>query len=142
MEYFFLTPDEFRRRIEAGDFLEYEEVYKDRYYGTLRQQVDRQLAAGENVVCDVDVLGGQRIKQIYGDRALSLFIQPPSIEALRERLEGRGTDSPEVIADRLARAEFELTFADKFDRVIINDDLERAKAEVAACVEAFLEGKD
>lgn len=142
VEYFFLTPDEFRRRIEAGDFLEYEEVYKDRYYGTLRQQVDRQLAAGENVVCDVDVLGGQRIKQIYGDRALSLFIQPPSIEALRERLEGRGTDSPEVIADRLARAEFELTFADKFDRVIINDDLERAKAEVAACVEAFLGGKD
>lgn len=142
VEYFFLTPDEFRRRIEAGDFLEYEEVYKDRYYGTLRQQVDRQLAAGDNVVCDVDVLGGQRIKQIYGDRALSLFIQPPSIEALRERLEGRGTDSPEVIADRLARAEFELTFADKFDRVIINDDLERAKAEVAACVEAFLGGKD
>lgn len=142
VEYFFLTPDEFRRRIEAGDFLEYEEVYKDRYYGTLRQQVDRQLAAGENVVCDVDVLGGQRIKQIYGDRALSLFIQPPSIEALRERLEGRGTDSPEVIADRLARAEFELTFADKFDRVIINDDLERAKAEVAACVEAFLGGKN
>ena len=140
--YFFLTPDEFRRRIEAGDFLEYEEVYKDRYYGTLRQQVDRQLAAGENVVCDVDVLGGQRIKQSYGDRALGLFIQPPSIEALRERLEGRGTDSPEVIADRLARAEFELTFADKFDRVIINDDLERAKAEVAACVEAFLGGKD
>ena len=138
MEYFFLTPDEFRRRIEAGEFLEYEEVYKDRYYGTLRAQVDRQLAQGDNVVCDVDVLGGQRIKQIYGDRALSLFIQPPSIEALRRRLEGRGTDSPEVIADRLARAEFELTFADKFDRVIINDDLERAKAEVAACVEAFL----
>ncbi|MGN1353911.1 MAG: guanylate kinase [Alloprevotella sp.] len=142
VEYFFLTPDEFRRRIEAGDFLEYEEVYKDRYYGTLRQQVDRQLAEGQNVVCDVDVLGGQRIKQIYGDRALSLFVQPPSIEALRQRLEGRGTDSPEVIADRLARAEFELTFADKFDRVIINDDLERAKAEVAACVKAFLEGKD
>lgn len=138
VEYFFLTPDEFRRRIEAGEFLEYEEVYKDRYYGTLRAQVDRQLAQGDNVVCDVDVLGGQRIKQIYGDRALSLFIQPPSIEALRRRLEGRGTDSPEVIADRLARAEFELTFADKFDRVIINDDLERAKAEVAACVEAFL----
>lgn len=138
VEYFFLTPDEFRRRIEAGEFLEYEEVYKDRYYGTLRAQVDRQLAQGDNVVCDVDVLGGQRIKQIYGDRALSLFIQPPSIEALRSRLEGRGTDSPEVIADRLARAEFELTFADKFDRVIINDDLERAKAEVAACVEAFL----
>ena len=138
VEYFFLTPDEFRRRIEAGEFLEYEEVYKDRYYGTLRAQVDRQLTQGDNVVCDVDVLGGQRIKQIYGDRALSLFIQPPSIEALRRRLEGRGTDSPEVIADRLARAEFELTFADKFDRVIINDDLERAKAEVAACVEAFL----
>ena len=79
VEYFFLTPDEFRSRIENGDFLEYEEVYKDRYYGTLKEQVDSQLARGENVVCDVDVLGGQNIKKAYGDRALSLFIQPPSI---------------------------------------------------------------
>ena len=115
VEYFFLTPEEFRERIANGEFLEYEEVYKDRFYGTLRSQIDAQLAKGENVVCDVDVLGGQNIKKHYADRALSLFVQPPSIDALRQRLEGRGTDSEEVIADRIARAEFELSFASKFD---------------------------
>ena len=139
VEYFFLTPDEFRSRIEHGDFLEYEEVYKDRYYGTLKEQVDSQLARGENVVCDVDVLGGQNIKKAYGDRALSLFIQPPSIEALRERLVGRATDSEEVINDRIARAEFELSFAEKFDTIVINDVLEEAKADALAKVKAFLE---
>lgn len=138
VEYFFLTPDEFRSRIEHGDFLEYEEVYKDRYYGTLKEQVDSQLARGENVVCDVDVLGGQNIKKAYGDRALSLFIQPPSIEALRERLIGRATDSEEVINDRIARAEFELSFAEKFDTIVVNDDLATAKAEALAKVKAFL----
>ena len=138
VEYFFLTPDEFRSRIENGDFLEYEEVYKDRFYGTLKEQVDSQLARGENVVCDVDVLGGQNIKKAYGERALSLFIQPPSIEALRERLVGRATDSEEVINDRIARAEFELSFAEKFDTIVINDDLATAKAEALAKVKAFL----
>ncbi len=139
VEYFFLTPEDFRRRIAAGDFLEHEEVYKDRFYGTLREQVDKQLAAGENVVCDVDVLGGQNIKRHYADRALSIFVQPPSIDALRQRLEGRGTDAPEVIADRLARAEFELSFAPKFDVVIVNDDLETAQAEALKTVRQFLE---
>lgn len=138
VEYFFVTPDEFRRRIEAGDFLEYEEVYKDRYYGTLKSQVDSQLASGENVVLDVDVKGGCSIKKYYGGRALSLFIQPPSIDELRRRLEGRGTDAPEVIADRMARASFELTFADRFDRVVVNDDLERATAETLDAVSKFL----
>ena len=93
VEYFFLTPEEFRRRIEAGEFLEYEEVYKDRFYGTLKSQVEKQLREGENVIFDVDVVGGCNIKQFYGDRALSVFIQPPSIEELRKRLEGRGTDA-------------------------------------------------
>ena len=111
VEYFFLTPDEFRRRIEAGEFLEYEEVYKDRFYGTLKSQVEKQLADGQNVIFDVDVVGGCNIKQFYGDRALSVFIQPPSIEELRHRLEGRGTDAPEVIESRLAKAAYELTFA-------------------------------
>ena len=97
VEYFFLSPDEFRQRIEAGEFLEYEEVYTDRYYGTLKSQVDNQLQEGENVVFDVDVHGGCRIKEHYGNRAMSIFIQPPSIEALRERLIGRATDAPEVI---------------------------------------------
>lgn len=138
VEYFFLTPEEFKRHITAGDFLEYEEVYTDRYYGTLKSQVDSQLERGENVVCDVDVLGGQNIKQHYGNQALSVFIQPPSIEVLRQRLEGRCTDSPEVIADRIARAEFELSFAPKFDTVIVNDDLETAKAEVVKVVKDFL----
>lgn len=138
VEYFFVTPDEFRRRIDAGEFLEYEEVYKDRYYGTLKSQVESQLAKGENVVLDVDVKGGCNIKRFFGDRALSLFIQPPSIDELRRRLEGRGTDAPEVIEDRIARASFELTFADKFDRVIINDDLDRAVNEALEAVEGFI----
>ena len=139
MEYFFLTPEEFRERIANGEFLEYEEVYKDRFYGTLRSQIDAQLAKGENVVCDVDVLGGQNIKKHYADRALSLFVQPPSIDALRQRLEGRGTDSAEVIADRIARAEFELSFASKFDKVVINDDLATAQQEALRIVKDFLE---
>ena len=133
-----LTPDEFRRRIEAGEFLEYEEVYKDRFYGTLKSQVEKQLQEGQNVVFDVDVVGGCNIKQFYGDRALSVFIQPPSIEELRKRLEGRGTDAPEVIESRLAKASYELTFAPKFDRVVINDDLETAKAEALQVITEFL----
>ena len=103
VEYFFLTPEEFRRRIENNEFLEYEEVYKDRYYGTLKAQVEKQLEAGQNVVFDVDVVGGCNIKKFYGDRALSVFIQPPSVEELRCRLEGRGTDAPEVIESRMLR---------------------------------------
>ena len=138
VEYFFLSPEEFRRRIAAGDFLEYEEVYKDRFYGTLKSQVEKQLEAGQNVVLDVDVHGGCRIKEHYGDRALSVFIQPPSVEELRRRLEGRGTDSSEVINDRIARAEYELTFAQRFDTVIINDNLEEAEAEALARLKAFL----
>ena len=138
VEYFFLTPDELRRRIEAGEFLEYEEVYKDRFYGTLKSQVEKQLQEGQNVIFDVDVVGGCNIKQFYGDRALSVFIQPPSIEELRKRLEGRGTDAPEVIESRLAKASYELTFAPKFDRVVINDDLETAKAEALQVITEFL----
>ena len=104
VEYFFLTPYEFRQRIEKDEFLEYEEVYKDRFYGTLKSQVEKQLDAGENVVFDVDVKGGCNIKKYYGDRALSVFIQPPSIDELRKRLVGRGTDAPEVIEHRVAKA--------------------------------------
>lgn len=141
VEYFFVTPDEFRRRIAAGDFLEYEEVYNDRYYGTLKSQVESQLERGENVVLDVDVKGGCNIKEYYGSRALSLFIQPPSIGELRRRLEGRGTDAPAVIEDRLARAEFELGFAPRFDRVIVNDDLDRAVSEAYWAVKEFLNEK-
>lgn len=139
VEYFFLSPEEFKTFIAKGDFLEYEEVYKDRFYGTLKSQVDAQLERGENVVCDVDVLGGQNIKAYYGDKALSLFIQPPSIEVLKQRLESRGTDAPEVIKDRLARAEFELSYADKFDKVVVNDNLEDAQSEALSLIKEFLE---
>lgn len=138
VEYFFLSPEEFRQRIAADEFLEYEEVYKDRFYGTLKSQVETQSARGENVVFDVDVKGGCRIKEYYGDRALSVFIQPPSVDELRRRLEGRGTDAPEVIEDRLARAAYELTFAPRFDKVVINDDLDKATDEALAAVSEFL----
>ena len=138
VEYFFLTPDEFRKHIEQGDFLEYEEVYENRFYGTLKAQVDQQLQRGENVVCDVDVLGGMNIKQHYDKQALSVFIQPPSIEVLRQRLESRGTDQPEVINDRIARAEFELSFAEKFDTIVINDQLEVAQQEALNKIQDFL----
>lgn len=134
VEYFFLTPEEFKAKIQNDEFLEYEEVYENRFYGTLKQQVERQREEGQNVVFDVDVKGGVNIKKYYGDEALSLFIQPPSVEELRRRLEGRGTDSPEAIAERLAKAEYELTFAPQFDRVIVNDDLETAKQEALEAV--------
>ena len=138
VEYFFLSPDEFRQRISNNEFLEYEEVYKDRYYGTLKAQVEKQLEAGQNVVFDVDVVGGCNIKKFYGDRALSLFIQPPCVEELRRRLIGRGTDASEVIEHRVAKAEYELSFASKFNKVIINDDLEAAKAEALKVIKEFL----
>ena len=138
VEYYFLSPDEFRRRIAAGDFLEYEEVYQDKFYGTLKSEVERILSRGDNVIFDVDVVGGCNIKAAYGDRALSIFIQPPSVEELRSRLVSRGTDAPDVIESRVAKAEYELSFASRFDRVIVNDDLERAEAEVLRIVQDFL----
>ena len=138
VEYFFLTPEEFRQRIDNNEFLEYEEVYQDRFYGTLKAQVERQREAGQNVVFDVDVKGGINIKNYYGDEALSLFIQPPSVEELRRRLEGRATDTPEAISERLAKPEYEMTFASQFDHIIVNDDLETAKQETLQIVKAFL----
>lgn len=138
VEYFFLTPDEFRQKIADGEFLEYEEVYTDRFYGTLKSQVEKQLSEGQNVIFDVDVVGGCNIKKFYGERALSVFIQPPSVEELRKRLNGRGTDSPEVIESRIAKAEFELSYADKFDVVIVNDVLEKAQAEALETISNFL----
>ena len=138
VEYFFLTPDEFRERIARGEFLEYEEVYPGRFYGTLKAQVEKQLAAGQNVIFDVDVVGGCNIKRFYGDRALSVFIQPPSVEELRRRLIGRATDSMSVIEDRVAKAEYELGFASQFDVVVVNDNLERAKQEATDVIRNFL----
>ena len=139
VEYFFLTPEEFKQRIANNEFLEYEEVYKDRFYGTLKAQVEKQLAAGQNVIFDVDVVGGCNIKKFYGDRALSVFIQPTSLEELRKRLTGRGTDAPEVIESRPAKATFELSYAEKFDVVIVNDNLEKAQAEALKTIRDFIQ---
>ena len=139
VEYFFLTSEEFKAKIANNEFLEYEEVYENRFYGTLKQQVERQREAGQNVVFDVDVKGGINIKKYYGDEALSLFIQPPSVEELRKRLEGRGTDTAEAIEQRLAKAEYEMTFAPQFDKIIVNDNLEKAKQEALQMVKEFLE---
>lgn len=138
VEYFFLSPEEFQERIDNGEFLEYEEVYPGRFYGTQKAQVEKQLDEGQNVVFDVDVKGGCNIKAHYGDEALALFIQPPSIEELRRRLVNRGTETMEVIEDRLARAAYELTFADRFDYVIVNDDLATAEEETFQKVSEFL----
>ena len=137
VEYYFLTEEEFRSRIAADEFLEYEEVYPGKFYGTLKSEVERLRNAGRHVMFDVDVVGGVNIKRFYGDEAMSVFIQPPSVEVLRERLIGRATDAPEVIATRVAKAEQELTYAPQFDYVIVNDVLEEAQRDVLALVKEF-----
>lgn len=139
VEYYFLTPDAFRKRIANDEFLEYEEVYTDKFYGTLKSEVDRILSEGKNVIFDVDCIGGLNIKKIYGARALSIFIMPPSVEVLRERLEKRGTDTTQVIEHRLAKAEFEMSYASQFDVTVCNDDYDRAKAEIIQLVSDFIQ---
>lgn len=126
VHYHFLSTSEFHDSIASGDFLEYEEVYPGRFYGTLKSEINRALDAGSNIVLDIDVKGGINVKKLYGDRALSIFIEPPSVEELRRRLENRGTESREVIDERISRAEFELSLAPQFDVVVINDNLEQA----------------
>ncbi|MCU4164841.1 guanylate kinase [Carboxylicivirga caseinilyticus] len=138
-EYYFLTPEEFRQKIKENAFLEWEEVYTDTYYGSLRSEVERITNAGNNVVFDVDVVGGVNIKKEFGNTALSIFVQPPSIEALKERLINRATDSPEKIQERLAKAEYELGFASKFDKIVINDNLEEAIKEAENLLTNFLQ---
>ena len=142
VDYFFLSPEEFRERIAKGDFLEYEEVYGGNFYGTLRTQVTAALDKGINVIFDIDVKGGVNIKRQFGDKALSIFVCPPSLEALRNRLEGRGTETPEKIEMRLAKAGEEMTYSTQFDRVVVNDGLEEAKAEVFRLVSDFVCQKD
>jgi guanylate kinase len=141
VEYYFISPEEFKRRIDNDEFLEYEEVYTGKYYGTLKSEVERILNAGKNVIFDVDVVGGTNIKKYYGDQACAIFIQPPSKEALRQRLVGRATDAPEVIEARLAKAEYELSFAPQFDTVIVNDVLETAQEEAYQTIKTFLTQK-
>ena len=138
VEYYFFSPEEFEAGIKRGDFLEYEEVYPGRYYGTLRSEVDRRIASGDRVIFDVDCVGGLNIKKGYGHEALSIFVEPPSIEELRRRLIGRSTDSPEVIEERVAKAAEELTYASRFDHVLTNDNLERCYREFYQLISAFL----
>ncbi|MEG1586146.1 MAG: guanylate kinase [Bacteroidales bacterium] len=140
-EYYFLSPEEFRQRIANDEFLEYEEVYTDKFYGTLKSEVERLTSEGKNVIFDVDVLGGVNIKKYYGNRALSIFVQPPSIDELRKRLVGRATDALEVIEKRIERAEFELSFAPQFDKVIVNDNLEKAEKETFDVIRTFIDKK-
>ena len=139
VEYYFISPEEFRQRIANGEFLEYEEVYAGKFYGTLKSEVERILDSGRNVIFDVDVVGGLNIKKYYGDQALALFIQPPSIEVLEKRLKHRATDAPEVIASRVAKAEYELSFAPRFDHIIVNDILEKAQEEAYQTIRQFLD---
>ena len=138
VDYYFLTAEEFAEAVAANKFVEWEEVYKGTCYGTLRSEMERIWTKGNVILFDVDVMGGIRLKEIFGEDAMSIFVMPPSIEELRRRLEGRGTDAPEVIEKRIAKASFELTKASEFDHQVINDDLEVAVSQVAEIVKNFI----
>lgn len=137
-DYYFLSEEEFKSKLETGDFLEWEEVYAGTYYGTLKSEVERIRNKGKNVIFDVDVVGGTNIKKFYGDEALAIFVQPPSVEELRNRLVGRSTDAQDVIEKRVQKAEYELGFASQFDIVLINDKLENALTEAEKIIEDFI----
>ncbi len=138
VEYYFISTDEFRKKIEENAFVEYEEVYPDCFYGTLKSEVDKALAEGKTLLFDVDVKGGLNIKRQYGNRALAIFIQPPSVDELRRRLVARATDAPEMVEQRVNKAEWEMQFASQFDVIIVNDNLEKAKIEATKIVMDFL----
>ena len=137
-DYYFLTPEEFRSKIDNKDFLEWEEVYRGTFYGTLKSEVERIRSNGKNVIFDVDVVGGCNIKKYYGDEALAVFVQPPSVEELRKRLIARSTDAPEVIEKRVAKAAYELTFAGQFDCIIVNENLAKAFEEAEDSIRIFI----
>jgi len=137
-DYYFLDPETFLKKVEEGAFLEWEEVYAQQYYGTLRTEVERIRNKGQHVVFDIDVVGGLNLKQEFGDNALAIFIRPPSLEVMEQRLRSRGTDSGEQLKKRLSKAAQEMTYADKFDQVIVNDNLAESLAEAEKCVKDFL----
>lgn len=138
VNYYFMTTDQFRKEIEDNAFAEYQEVYEGRYYGTLKREIERINRNGKNVIMDVDVLGGINVKKLYGSHALSIFIQPPSVEVLRQRLISRATDSMEDINNRVAKAEYEIGFAPQFDRIVINDVLDVAVEDVRSLINNFV----
>lgn len=137
VSYYFLSDDEFHCRLDAGDFVEYCEVYPGRFYGTLKSEVERTRDEGHDVILDIDVVGGVNVKDIFGDEAMSIFIMPPSVDELRRRLENRGTDSEERIAERVGRAEYEIGFAPRYDKVVVNDRLEDAVEETTRLIAEF-----
>lgn len=138
VHYHFMSTERFRDAVASNEFIEWEEVYPGRFYGTLRSEVDLQLAKGHNVILDLDVKGALNVKKYYGSEALTMFIEPPTVDALRERLEKRGTETPDVIDTRIARAEYELSLAPEFDTRVVNDNLEKAVAETAGIIEEFI----
>lgn len=138
VNYYFMSDDEFRTAIANDAFVEYEEVYPGRFYGTLKSEIARITEEGHNVILDIDVKGGVNVKKLYGDNALSIFIQPPGLDVLRQRLTSRATDSSEAIEERLAKAEYELSFAPEFDCIVVNDSLGRAVDEVDSAIRNFL----
>ncbi len=138
VHYHFLTTEQFREAIANQQFVEWEEVYPGRFYGTLKSEIERIIDKGGNVILDIDVKGGLNVKEIYGDRAKTIFFLPPSIDELRSRLEGRGTDAPEVIDQRVGKAEFEISFADRFDERIVNDNLDTAIDRTRRVIEDFI----
>ena len=141
-DYYFITPDEFRKKIDEDAFVEWEEVYEGAFYGTLKSEIERIWSTGKHAILDVDVKGGLAIKNFYKDRALAVFVKPPSVEELAKRLEARATDSASSISSRVFKAKFELSFEDKFDTVIVNDDLEKAFNEAEKLVTNFLNSEE
>ncbi|MHA6246575.1 guanylate kinase [Pontibacter sp. CAU 1760] len=140
-DYYFITPDEFKDRIKADEFVEWEEVYEGAFYGTLKSEIERIWKSGKHVILDVDVKGGLSIKNFYKERALAVFVKPPSVEELANRLTARNTDSASSISSRVFKAKFEMSFEDQFDTVIVNDDLNRAFAEAEKIVNNFLKSE-
>lgn len=138
VHYHFMTTDEFKEAILAGEFVEWEEVYPGRFYGTLKSEIERIISKGGDVILDIDVKGGLNVKKLYGDRVKTIFFLPPSIEELRSRLEHRGTDSKEVIDERVSKAEFEISFADRFDEQIVNDNLDKAIERTRKVITDFI----
>lgn len=138
VSYHFMSTEDFRQAIQNGDFVEWEQVYPGRYYGTLKSEISNKCAAGHNIVLDIDVKGALNVKKIYGGDAKTIFIKPPSIDELQKRLEHRGTEAPEIIAERIGRAEYELSLAPEFDSVIVNDNLDTAISETRREIGKFL----
>ena len=137
-DYYFITPENFKERLANDEFLEWQEVYKDQFYGSLKSEVERIWENGGTVIIDVDVLGGLNIKKFYGENALAVFIEPPTMEELVNRLKKRGTETDESLKKRMDKAEYELSFANQFDKIVLNDDLETAQGEMIDLVRGFL----